>query len=197
MSLEAVSKIVAETRAVLGKAGVAVQNDPAQQKTTEVEGNIQAIAQATGDSAVASNLKQVAKANVEALAARITKSAEELAALVKDAKGPVADEARTTIEKAGAAAAKLGEVMALFKIDGSKLRDEYDLRWKVSELVSALQQAAKLEEIIDAPAATAKTETVEKASTSEAWPRDMAGAKYDEKAGVYKSDDPTWGRDRG
>lgn len=98
----------------------------------------------------------------------------------------------TPVHKAGPASAKLDEVKSLFKIDDSKLLDEYDLRWKISELVSALQQAAKLEEILGS---TEKSEEKAPTAKADSWPRDMASAGYDSKRGVYKSDDPSWGHD--
>ena len=167
-----------------GDSSVKEQNDPAQQKTTESEVDAQRVAQASGDSAVASNL------------ALLRKSIEDRAAALKDAiqkvEGPLADEARALIEKAGPATAKLEEVKSLLKIDDSKLRDEYDLRWKISELVCVLQQAAKVEEILSG---TEKSEEKSATAKSDAWPRDMASAGFDQKAGIYKADDPSWGHD--
>lgn len=81
---------------------------------------------------------------------------------------------------------KLDEIKDMFGITEDDLKgDEYQLRWKLGDLLKILQDAVKLERL------TGSVET-EKAAGPQLWPSDMASATFDEKAGVFKNDPGKW-----
>lgn len=116
------------------------------------------------------------------------------------------EDGRTLIAKAGEAMAVLQKIAAFFNVS---LEDQDDilsceLRWQVSDMISALQSAARVEAVIGqmadamgvaksattpatpAPAATPTQKSASAPATDVAWPLDLASAEFDDKAGVFK-----------
>lgn len=96
---------------------------------------------------------------------------------------------------------KLDDVKDFFGLKDDDLKEEYDLRWKVGDLLSALQQAAKLERFVKEAAEKAEAEApVTKSDSSHlapcVWPNDMAAAEYDTKAKTYKRAALPFGTDK-
>lgn len=104
---------------------------------------------------------------------------------------------------------KLEDLMDFFGLKKEDLKEEYDLRWKVGDLVCALQQAAKLEQFVSKAAKEAEEKApgapekaVEKAAAPSGgvlpemvWPSDMAKAKFDPVAKGYKREELPFGAD--
>lgn len=125
----------------------------------------------------------------------------------------IAKSARTTIAKAGEAQAMLEKLAGLFGIDINDPEMEgYNLRWKISDAVCAIQEAAELEKTMatlsatlgamGAPAAapaaapTQAADTTAKADVTKAagaeWPMDMSATKFDPRAGKHVAPSSGW-----
>jgi hypothetical protein len=123
------------------------------------------------------------------------------------ARAPIAksEEGRTLIAKAGEALAILAKIAAVFNVSLESPADllNCELRWQVSDMISALQSAAKVEQVMtqmgaglgiakDAatPAPAAPGAPVAKSAAAAlgevAWPLDLASAELDEASGVLK-----------
>lgn len=154
---------------------IKVLNDPDQIKpSTATIATIQTLTTGKPDSLFASNLKQViGKAE---LIQKLLNDREKLA------KGKVSD--------------KLEDIKKLFGLSEEDMSSECELRWTVSDLVSQLQSAVKLERMIEKAASEAQT--TEKSAAAEddkGWPKDMAGAKFDPLKKAYDLPQPKWGFD--
>jgi hypothetical protein len=100
---------------------------------------------------------------------------------------------------------KLDQVKSMFGLSDEELRDDCDVRWKVSDLLYQLTQAAKLERMVEGgkgtgtveaeKSAAPKGEPETKPKVAEVWPIDMAKAEFDPKAGGYKEEELFWGKD--
>ena len=107
------------------------------------------------------------------------------------------EEGRTLIAKAGEARALLEKIASMFGIvpePGEDITD-YGLRWKVGDMIGALQDAARLENVmaslggamgVTAAAKAAKAATSPTGEVS--WPHDMASAKFDASAGGFSTE---------
>jgi hypothetical protein len=127
----------------------------------------------------------------------------------------IAKAARSTVAKAGEAAAMLEKLAGLFGIDINDPEMEgYNLRWKISDAVCAIQEAAELEKTMAtlsatlgamgapaAPAAPPATPTQANDSTTKAdvtkaaegdWPMDMSSTKFDARAGKHVAPSSGW-----
>lgn len=181
--LESLAKSSWEGTGNTWKPVIRILNDPMQIKPVTVKGpTIQSMTTGTPDSHWATNQNRVLS---------LKQKAEIIAKMIL---------APEVIQK-GAYSDKLDDLKSFFGISDDDLKEEYDLRWKVGDLVSALQQAVKLEQFVSKAAPAEKTETekaaAEKISTEKAaaepfiWPRDMAGAKFDqEKKRFLKDESP-------
>jgi hypothetical protein len=170
-----------------------VLNDPDLIKpVTEKIGTIQSLTVASPDSGFASNLTGVAKAQ---LIQKLLLDKVEL--------------------KKSALTDKLEQIKSMFALNDADLNDSYDLRWKIGDLIGVLQNAIKLETMINgvpAPAATTTTATgapqapafgggvgagggMTKAAAEPLWPRDMASAKFDPVKKAYEPEPTAWGND--
>lgn len=92
---------------------------------------------------------------------------------------------------------KFDEIKSMFKITEEDLKgDGYNLRWKIGDLISLLQNAIRLEELTGGDVSKEATTKAAKSPATKpaAWPRDMASAKFDEKAGVFKNEPGAWER---
>jgi hypothetical protein len=112
------------------------------------------------------------------------------------------EDGRTLIAKAGEALAVLQKIASFFNVSLEDPDDilSCELRWQVSDMISALQSAARVESVIgqmagamglakDAGAAApAAPASVAKAvgTADVAWPLDLASAELDETTGVFK-----------
>ena len=171
---------------------IKVQNDPWQQPTpTLTIGNVQTLAAARGDSAIASNLSAIGK-QVEA-------AVVELAKLVEAGTGAFVTAVREVIAKAGPATAKLEQIRSVLAI---KMEDGEDADWrmrcKVGELVSMLAQHAAIERMLESsppPTAAEKAAGSAKDPEEQVWPADMAQAVIDPKSGNITKGELPWGRD--
>lgn len=169
---------------------IEMYTDPWQLKPTSTEVTPAGLPSA-GQGSFASNEAIVLKA--KELGAKIEAAIEELKKDVAGKSEAFPTAVREAIEKAGPATAKLEQIKSILKID-EDLKD-YDLRWKVSELVGMLSQFAQVESIVD-DVSKADPKAVKKAAKPQAvWPANMAAAKYDREHGVFKRDDLTWGHD--
>lgn len=93
-----------------------------------------------------------------------------------------------------AASDKLAEILTLFGLDEADLKDTYEVRWKIGDLLQLLQNQIKLERMLAVGGTTTeKTEKAAGAATGDdVWPRDMASAKYDEKKQAYEKEPSRW-----
>lgn len=170
---------------------IKVLNDPMQIKpVTETIGTIQSLATAQPDSSMASNLTGVGKAQ---LIQKLLVDKIEL--------------------KKSALTDKMEQIKAMFMLTDADLSDSYDLRWKIGDLLGVLQNAIKLETMINGvPATTAPPApgfapaaappagagaAFKAAETDPApvWPRDMASAKFDPVKKSYEAEPFAWGKD--
>jgi len=102
---------------------------------------------------------------------------------------------------------KMAEIKTVFQIADTEMESEYDLRWKIGDIVDMLQKAIKLEQFVGdpmlapvaapyaPPGTTPPTPTSFTANDKSPWPADMAKAKFDDKEGLFKAELPSWGRD--
>lgn len=159
-----------------------VLNDPTLIKPTTATGSIQALGAATPDSNFASN----------------TSSVQKIALVVK----ALIDKAdlKTRIEKS-ALTAKLDDIKSMFGLTDDDMKNTYDVRWKVGDLIGVLQDAIKLEKLVNG--STTKDDTTVVVETAKAaapaapvpepaWPRDMAGAKFDPVKKAYEPEVSPW-----
>lgn len=164
-----------------------VLNDPDLIKpVTERIGTIQSLAAAAPDSGFASNLTGIAKAQ---LIQKLLLDKVEL--------------------KKSALTDKLEQIKAMFALSDTDMNDSYDMRWKIGDLIGVLQNAIKLEVMINgaptaapavpAPAVGAPSPAGASSAGASmfkaAWPRDMAGAKFDPVTKSYAPESPAWGND--
>lgn len=167
--------------------GIKVINDPMQIKPeTASIAPLQTLSTGKPDSLFATNLR-TAKDEIGKLTT--AKKAELITALLTSQ--------REVLQKSKLTD-KLGEIKDLFSLSDDDMNDGYEIRWKVGDLISALLQAIKLENLVEgsstskqdepAPAATSKNEA--------AWPNDMAAAKFDPVEKSYKREEPAWGYDK-
>lgn len=86
---------------------------------------------------------------------------------------------------------KLGDIKKMFGLSDEDLKNEYDLSWKVGDLIRLLQNAVKLEQLVDG-----KTDTEKASSKTDeppaVWPRDMAVAKFDAVKKAYEPEKSPW-----
>lgn len=119
-----------------------------------------------------------------------------------EVRAEVAKAAKVTVAKAGEAGAMLAKVAAMFGVDLSDPEMQgYHLRWKISDAVEVLQQAATLEATLATLAATLggaapasdamKSEVVAKSYGKDVWPHDMNGT--DVVDGVHVERPLGWG----
>lgn len=149
-------------------------NDPTQLKPkTERAPTIQQLTTGKPDSHFATNLTTAQKAQL-------------IHKLLTDPQQAIAK---------GVYSDKLEEMMKMFGLTEDDLDDEYDLRWKVGDLLTQLYRASQLENLVSksAPGKAASPEAP--VAKSAAWPLDMASAKYDPVAKSYQKPELTWGRD--
>lgn len=97
--------------------------------------------------------------------------------------------------KKGVYSDKLEDIMSLFRIDPEDLHEEYELRWKVGDLISQLQSAAKLEALVEKSAAPEKQAEKPVEDKPVVWPRDMASAKLDPATNTYSAEKSQWDSD--
>lgn len=151
-------------------------NDPDQIKPeTENIGTITSLTTGKPDSTFASNLTTAKKAE---LIAKLLTNPEAIK------KSKMTD--------------KMDDIMSMFSLNNDDLTREYDLRWKVGDLISALQTAIKLERLVDGNSTSKSVpadSVVEKAIAPDVWPSDMATAKLDPLTKKYVRDDLSWGYD--
>jgi hypothetical protein len=83
---------------------------------------------------------------------------------------------------------KLDEIYKVFGISSDELETEYDLRWKVGDLITQLQSAVKLERLVDGVKKAEETKPVAEPT----WPRDMTRAEFDPVAKAYKPETSPW-----
>lgn len=144
----------------------------------------------------------------------VAKASEKPALALKNGGVAKADGA-TIIAKVGEAKGLLVHIAAMFGIETDSPADvmEYEFKWDVADTISALQSAAKLEDVMAQmsgmmaamPGAAAKSATPPvippvAPSGDGAWPLDMATAVLDEKTGLMKAVTEEeralfWGRD--
>lgn len=132
---------------------------------TESIGTIQSLAAAAPDSGFASNMTGVQKAQL------IQKLLTDKAELKKSA-----------------VTEKLDAIKSMFGLTDADLKDTYDLRWKIGDLIGLVQDAVKLEQLIGEPSEP----TPAKKAADAAWPRDMAGAKFDPVTKAYEPSKSAW-----
>lgn len=120
-----------------------------------------------------------------------------------EVRSEVAKAAKVTVAKAGEAGAMLAKVAAMFGVDLSDPEMQgYELRWKISDAVQVLQQAATLEATLATLAATLggaapadgamkSGDVVAKSYGKDVWPRDMNGT--DIVDGVHVERPLGWG----
>lgn len=90
---------------------------------------------------------------------------------------------------------KIDEIKKLFGVTDDDLEgDEYQLRWKIGQLINLLLDAARLEALTGSEIAKSSSTSAPE-TKREVWPADMASAQFDEKAGVFKNDALRWGLD--
>lgn len=152
-------------------------NDPMQLKpSTEPAPTIQALTTGTPDGSFSTNVSTALKAQM------LQKMIEDPSQLRALNKGEFVD--------------KLDDIMAMFGLTEADLLDEYDMRWKVGSLVTALYNAAKLETLVgkaDKPAGDAPA--APQPAVEPRWPSDMASAKFDPVKKAYELPPSPWGPD--
>lgn len=134
------------------------------------------------------------------LSDKVEKALVEVAQLVEGKTDPFATALRTEVTKAGPATSKLEQVKAVLAIKSDL--DDYDLRYKVSQLVGMLAEHAAVERMYESgaiekaekPKAAAPAAPVTKADSC-AFPSNLANAEYDASTGRFKHADLSWGRD--
>lgn len=156
---------------------IRVINDPMQIKPETVKApTIQSLQTAKPDSHWASNQNKVLS---------LKEKAEIIAKMIVSP---------DVIQK-GQYSDKMDELKSFFGISDDDLKEEYELRWKVGDLVCALQQAVKLEQFVGkaAPRADTKKAAEPPAPASPVvWPQDMAKAKFDPKAKTFAKEPSPW-----
>jgi hypothetical protein len=85
---------------------------------------------------------------------------------------------------------KLDDIYTMFSLTKDDLENSYDLSWKISDLVSALQRAIKLERLVDG-GGVEKSEAAAPAPAT-VWPRDMAKAEFDPVKKAYVPEASVW-----
>lgn len=100
---------------------------------------------------------------------------------------------------------KFDEICDTFGITESDLKDEYSVRWKIGDLLGALQTAIKVERLVGG-ASVDKATTVKNTEalpekkpetfSEDVWPSDMAAAKVDPVSKAYVKPDLKFGNDK-
>ncbi len=189
-------------------AKVTVYIDPAQQESTEKHAESPSqLKQGEGPMFADTNI-------VKNIAKRMVSLAKSLNDSKSDIRVAVDKADRTTVAKAGEAAAMLTKIATAFGIDMSNSEDACEISWKVGDAVRAIQQAAKLEQAMTAlasmgsaapaaPAEPAKAADETPATPPEAPapeappapPADEAPKTETEKANVSKAAGSPWSID--
>lgn len=169
-----------------GAISIKVVNDPMQIKPgTAPIAPIQSLTSATPESNFADNMSAVQKVG---LIVKMLTDKEELKARI--AKSALTD--------------KMAQIKSMFGLTDTDMKDSYDVRWKVGDLISLLQDAIKMENFVSGsstskaePEVTTAASPASIASTPaprapEVWPRDMAIAKFDPVKKAYEPEPNVW-----
>lgn len=172
-----------------GAMPIKIVNDPTQLKPgTAPIAPVQSLTSATPESNFADNMSAVQKV---ALIVKMLTDKEEL-------KARIAKSALTE---------KMAQIKSMFGLTDTDMKDSYDVRWKVGDLISLLQDAIKMENFVSGggskddstskaePVATPAAPPASLASTPAApdvWPRDMAIAKFDPVKKAYEPEPNVW-----
>lgn len=111
------------------------------------------------------------------------------------------EEGREVIAKAGEALGLLQKIASFFNVKLEPGEDvlSSEVRWQVSDMISALQSAARVESVISSMSATmgdgiskaAETNQIPEATidpADSAWPMDFAAVTFDEKTSIFKDE---------
>jgi hypothetical protein len=150
-------------------------NDPMQIKpvTESIGGTLQTLAAASPESGFASNMSALQK--VQAIAMLIVNKEELRKSTLTD---------------------KMDSIKSMFGLSEEDLKDSYDVRWKIGDLIGVLQDAIKLENFVGGGSAKKNEPTAPVEPTTElVWPHDMASAQFDPVAKAYKKEPLAWGND--
>lgn len=168
-----------------GAMPIKIVNDPTQIKPgTAPIAPVQSLTSATPESNFADNMSAIQKV---ALIVKMLTDKEELKARI--AKSALTD--------------KMAQIKSMFGLTDTDMKDSYDVRWKVGDLISLLQDAIKMENFVSGGGSTSKAEPAvtpaappaSLASTPAAqdvWPRDMAIAKFDPVKKAYEPELNVW-----